>query len=356
MDFLFQQFKDSITNLDPVVFIEKNLTLDGAPFRLHNNGYKPFTDIYRYIGIKALEKNAKPVVLVKGRQVGATTMAAALELYFMASGVFGKNGRAPMRIIHVFPTLIHSNTYSKTKFNPMIKAANSGAATKKSNKISSVIEEKLDKNSTANESLIYKQFDGGNYIRIESAGIDADRLRGGTVDALFYDEVQDIPAVALSNANKVLTKAKYGKSGEGIQVYFGTPKQRGSGYYKIWENSNQQYYYLGCEECKEYFPLYTPGSNDWQSTWIHGFIVQCPHCNHTQDKRPAAERGKWVATKADDECKYVGYHINQLYNPEATKEYIISQMPENHEFNTERTWQNEVLGEFYAGESGPITA
>jgi len=352
---LFQQFKDSISNIDPVTFIEKNLRLDGSDFKLHGNGYKCFADIYRQIGIKALEKNAKPIVLVKGRQVGATTMASGLELFFMASGLFGKNGRPPMRIIHVFPELLHVFTYAKTKFNPMMKSAKASSDPSNKKRTLSVIEDKLDKNSATSDSLQYKQFDGENFIRIESAGINGDRLMGGTVDCLIYDEVQTIPALAISNINKVLSKAKYGRMGEGVQIYFGTPRQKNSEYYKIWENSNQQYYYLGCEKCGEHFPLYTPGSNEWQSIWLYGFVVQCTHCGHTQDKNEAAERGKWVATKNTEDCKYIGFHINQLFSPNLSKEFIISQMPEHHELNTERTWQNEILGEFYAGESGPIT-
>jgi hypothetical protein len=100
---LFDQLRDGFLSIDPVAFCERYLTLDGKPFRLNGNGYKPFADIYRYIGVKALERDSKPVVLVKGRQVGATTMAAALELFFMTSGTFGVGGRPPMRIIHAFP-------------------------------------------------------------------------------------------------------------------------------------------------------------------------------------------------------------------------------------------------------------
>jgi len=101
---IFDRLTASILNIDPVHFCEANLTLEGKPFRLRRNGYKPFVDIYRYIGIKAVTKNSKPIVLVKGRQVGATTMGVNLELFFMGCGMFGTNGRPPMRIMHLFPT------------------------------------------------------------------------------------------------------------------------------------------------------------------------------------------------------------------------------------------------------------
>ena len=361
---VFDQIKTNLINIDPVAYCQNNLMLDNQPFRLEGNGYKPFSDIFRYIGIHSLKPNAKPVVLVKGRQVGATTMASALELYFMTSGLFGTGGRPPMRIIHAFPTLIHVFQYAKTKFNPMVKSAVMMDDPKKMGKKISVIESKLDRSSGANDSLQYKQFLGGNFIRIESTGRTGDRLRGTTVDCIFYDEIQDINAVAIANANKTLTVAQYGKTGGGVKIYFGTPKSRSSEYFKMWESSTQAYYHLGCEKCENYFPLYTPGSNEWENIWIHGFIVKCPFCDHTQDKRHAAERGKWIHLAfsdskkkelGEDECKMIGFHINQLYNPRISREDIENEKPENSAINTERAWQNEVLGEFYAGEMGPIT-
>ena len=59
LDNMFAHIRDNILNIDPVYFAENNLTLDGKPFRLNGNGYKPFADIYRYIGLKAIEPDAK---------------------------------------------------------------------------------------------------------------------------------------------------------------------------------------------------------------------------------------------------------------------------------------------------------
>jgi hypothetical protein len=352
---IFDQLKSGILNIDPVAFCEQNLTLDGSPFRINGNGYKPYADIYRKIGTTCLnvDRKSKPIVLVKGRQVGATTMAAAIELYFMASGMFGRNGKPPIRVMHAFPTLVHVHLYAKTKFNTMMKTSKSVGM--KNNRNISVIESKLDKDSQTSDSLQYKQFEGGNFVRIESTGLDADRLRGSTVDVILYDECQDIPSVAIANSNKSLTTAKYGRPGKGVQVYFGTPKSKSSKYYEMWMDSTQNYYYLGCEKCKKYFPLYTPGSDAWEKIWIYGFIVKCTECGHEQDKRIAAENGKWISNKNEDDCGYVGYHINQFYNPTFTREEIDSEKPENSIINTERAYQNEVLGEFFAGDSGPIS-
>lgn len=353
---LFSEIKSNVLNIDPVAFCQNNLTLDGQKFRLEGSGYKPFADIYRYIGITAVSEHSKPVVLVKGRQVGATTMAAALECYFMACGLYGNNGRSPMRVMHLFPTLALSAVYTKDKLNPIISAAKPVPGVFKQNgQPKSCLEDKLDNSGgTANNTMHYKRFIGGNQIWIESPGHEGDRVRGRTVDCIFSDEVQDIGETAIGAAIKTLTQAKYGPKGDGIQVYFGTPKQKGGSYWKMWQNSSQQYYHLRCSHCDEYFPLYRPDVN-WEDVWLYGFTVKCTHCGHEQDKNEAAERGKWIPVNKDSDVKMIGYHINQLYIPTFSKEKIIKQKPEVHPTNTERIYMNEVLGEFFDGEGGTIT-
>lgn len=352
---LFDDFKKSITSIDPVEFCENNLTLDGHPFNLRTNGYKPFSDIYRYIGIKALEKDSKKIVLVKGRQVGATTMCAALELYFAGCNLFGNNGRPPVRMMHLFPSLILSAAYTKDKLDPMIAAAKSvPGKMKKNGTLESIMESKFDKSSPSNNNQSFKKFLGGNQIWIESTGATGDRVRGRTVDIAFYDEIQDIPATAIGASSKILTKSNYGRIGEGVQVFFGTPKQKNTAYYNMWRQSNQQYFHLFCENCEKHFPLYRPDVN-WEEIWLYGFIVKCTHCGHEQDKVKAANKGKWIGLENSDNYEYVGFHINQLYIPDFPKEVIIKNKPELNPNNTERIYQNEVLGEFYDGEGTTIT-
>ncbi len=488
-DGLFSELKSRILNLDPVVFTESHLTLDGKPFRLNGNGYKPFADIYRYIAVKAVEPNSKPIVLVKGRQVGATTMAAALECYFMTCGLYGNNSRSPMRIMHLFPTLGMASAYTKDKLDPMIlQAIQEPGQLKPNGLLKSFVEARLDASSPANNNQTFKRFNGGNQIWIESTGVDGNRIRGRTIDCAMFDECfpydqtieidggkiqigklyelfesrqklpfvksfneatnqfeykqilniwkrsernlveiscgnlkikctdnhpflttkgwikainlkskilktttndikvidvvclidkeivydleiadnhnfivdgliahncQDIPGLAIGAVNKVLSQSKFGIKGEGVQVYFGTPKQKGTEYWKMWQNSSQQYFHLNCEKCGEYFPLYRPDVK-WEEIWLFGFIVKCTYCGHEQDKHEAAERGKWIPLNPNENPDYVGYHINQLYIPGFTRETIEKAKPERNAVNTERIYQNEVLGEFFDGEGGTV--
>lgn len=362
-DDLFQGLKDSLLNLDPVAWAEANLTLDGKPFRLHGNGYKPFADIYRSIALSAWNKSSKKFCILKGRQVGMSTAAAILELYFMNCGLFGFNGRPPIRIAHVFPQLEMAYKFSKQKFNALISGSRLVDNPRKPGTKIGFLQTRLDGSSPTNDSLQYKQFEGGNTAVFESTGLQADRLRGITVDCLFADEIQLISRASIGSLTKALTAAQYGAQNNGMQVYFGTPLRKGSGFWEMWNETNQQYYHLGCNECYKDFPLYAPTIN-FMDIWIdddlpadhksHGFIVKCTHCGAQQDKREAAERGKWISynPKGND----IGYHISQLFIPFFDRKKIISEMPENSAINSEKIWQNEILGNFFSGDSSPITA
>jgi hypothetical protein len=705
-DFIFNRIKEKLSQIDPVAFCEHYLNLDGKPYRLSKSGYKPHAEIIRYIGIKALEKNSLPIVVLKSRQSGLSTIANALEMYFMGSGLFGTDDKPPIRIIHAFPQLDLAASYSKVKLNGMIASSIPEENYDGKGQRKSYMQSLLDTSAPTNDSLQFKQFKGGNHIWIESTGLSAERFRGkqlaldtkiptpngfvklsdvkqgdslfdengnickviklhpinispesyeitfddgtivkacadhlwltytkrdriniakfnrgkcknapipkvkttkeilatlkvcnnkennhsipnclpvnfsqkdqiidpyllglwlgdgnggggiqtadpeilnnfehrvipssidngsksntyrvvglttklrklgllinnhkdynnvyekripteymmgsceqrlaliqglmdtdgfcdsngrieftsvirelsydvyklllsmgikahiieneswlyekqcknrfrinfttklpvfrlarkfknqrtkntatcmsthryiksvklieptpmrcltvdspnglflitenfipthNTADIIFFDEIQEMSQAALGNATKVLNRAQYGATGSGVQVYFGTPKSRNSTFADMWSKSSQQFYHLGCEKCKEYFPLYTPGSNEWEDIWISGFTVRCTHCGCEQDKFEAAERGKWIAANKDPDAKFVGFFINQLFMPGISKEKMMSEKPGVSTINTERSYQNEVLGEFFQGEASSMT-
>lgn len=353
----FQSLKDNISSFDPVWWCEKHLNIDGKPFTLSGSGFKPFSDIYRYIGVRALQRNSKPIILVKGRQVGGTVMLGALECYFGASGLFGKHNKPPIRVLHCFPDQNKSLAYSKTKLTSLISSSkddNKNIKKGDGEKLS-FIQRKIDKSAPTNDSANFKRFENDNQIFIEYIGLDGDRLRSRTVDVLFYDEVQDMRQNAILAVNKCASQAQYGPLLKGVQCFIGTPKQKGSNYWHMWQSSSQQYFHLGCEDCGRYFALYTPGTDDWEEVWISGFIVKCRHCGHEQDKRKAADRGKWISLGGDDHNNHamVGYHVNQLLYPTFTKEAILAE--KNNPITTEKMFRNEVLGEFFAGDASPLT-
>jgi len=337
---IFSQLKTTFLDYDPAHFIQNNLTLDGEPFRIIGNGWKFMADVYRYVALQASKRDGKPVVIKKGRQVGATMMAGALDIYFTNSGLFVN---PPIRVAHLFPALAQVKRFTQDKLEGLIRSTKDDLVNK--NKL---------KTSNAVDNLTMKQFNTGT-LWVESIGADADRVRGMTLDVAFFDEIQDMMGLAIGNATKTLTAAKYGPVGRGVQVYFGTPKEKGSWFEVTWEMSDQRYYHLGCKNCEKTFPFYQPNDDGWKKIWISGFDITCPICGFVQHKIDAIEKGKWVASRNEDEAKYVGFHINQLYIPYLNREYINSLMPENNPNQSERVWNNEVIGEFYASVGMPLT-
>lgn len=340
---LFLDVKSSFMDYDPAYFIQNNLTLDGAPFTVLENGWQFMSDIYRYIALQATKEDGKPVVLRKGRQIGATVMAGALDLYFTNSGLFTN---PPIKVAHLFPAIALVKRFSQDKLENMIRSAKNDFVNQ--NKL-------ILKEANAVDNITMKQFNTGT-LWIESIGADGDRVRGMSLDVSFFDEVQDMSGNAINNVTKTLTASKYGQTGKGVQVFFGTPKERGSYFNKIWEQSDKRYYQLGCSSCKEHYFFYHSDSPEmWQEIWINDYDVKCPKCGFIEKKIKAVENGRWVATKDPKYAKYTGFHINQLYIPYFKKQNILDLMPAYNPTQSERIWNNEVIGEFYSGTGMPLT-
>jgi len=337
---IINQLASSFLDFDPANFVQNNLTIDGSDFNLLDTGWRFMVDVYRYIALESTQQTGKPVVIKKGRQVGATIMGSALDLYFTNSGLFTKPN---IRVVHLFPSLGQVKKFSQDKLEGMIR-------TSKNNFIT---ENKLD-SSNAVDNLTMKQFETGT-LWVESLGADGDRIRGMTADVVFFDEIQDMFGHAVGNATKILTAAKYGPIGKGVQVYYGTPKERNSYFSTLWDMSDQRYYHLGCINCNKTYPFYLPDDKRWMSIWLHDNIVQCPLCGTKQKKVEAIELGRWVPSKDPDTCKYTGFHINQLYIPYFTKETILDLLPDRNPTQSERLWNNEVIGEFYSDAGMPLT-
>ena len=365
MEKWFEDLKKEVLKIDPVAFTENYLTIDGKPLRLGGGtGWKFLADIYRYVATVGLEDNGKPVVCVKGRQVGATTMATALELYFCTSGLFGSSPeKPPIRVLHCFPALALVQKFAKDKLSTMMRTSADNYVLEQA--LSLDVETGKRRLDVPDDTLTEKLFKYENRLWVDSNANDAQRLHGMSLDCIFYDEVQRMNQDDIGNSKRTLTASRYGPKGQGVQMYFGTPLQRGSNFHKMWEASDKRVYHLGCEDCGKLFPLYIPGEEAagddlprWEKVWLYGSVVECPHCQCQQEKIDAVERGKWVAMQPiinGEEPQYIGFHFNQLLIPYFEKETILKEKPGVHPTNSDRIWQNEILGEFYSGSDLPMT-
>jgi hypothetical protein len=180
---IFKELKRDVSNLDCVSFAENYLTIDGKPFDLSGSGWKYMGEMYRIISAQIENPNARPIILLKGRQVGATIMAGVLSLHMASSGLYGTESRKPaIRVMHVFPDLKRCGVYAKDILSSLMSGANDNHITKRS------LKEAAIKGSALEDSQTQKNFMGMNKIRVDSIGKSGDRIRGSTQDVLLLDE------------------------------------------------------------------------------------------------------------------------------------------------------------------------
>lgn len=349
---IFDAIKKDVAILDCVAFAENYLTIDGKPFDLSGNGWKYMAEIYRTVSAQVENKNAKSIVLLKGRQVGATIMASVLSLHMAASGLYcNESGRPPIRVMHAFPDLKRCGVYAKDTLTNIMTSSKEDYIGRRSLKVQKAFD--------LEDTQTQKNFIGLSKIRIDSIGKSGDRIRGSTQDVLFLDEIQDMHRTAIENTLKVLTASPYGAPTQGVQVFFGTPKHSGSYFWSMWEDSDKRFYQLRCKYCLEYFQLYNLDNDDWNDIWVKEHVVACPHCKKHQDKRESSDLGRWVATRPFDangkEAKYIGFHFNMLLSPLYKKENVLEYWPQHNKNASERAWKNETKGQFYSASEVPIT-
>jgi len=373
---LFATASTKMLDADPVYWSQNNIVLEGRQFNISKGtGWEFLHEPYRYIGIEATSEWGRPVVLLKGRQVGATLMAEILSLFFIASGNF-KN----LHGLHGFPIVTQANRFSSSKFDPLV------------NDSQTIYDKRFTSESVGTGSLkpiggwnaSTKQFRDNCSLLIEGISVDGGRIRGASVNFAFFDEVQDMLAVARQNVRQSLKMASsphriFGPIGRGVEVNFGTPHEQDSNFDRaLWQNSDQRFYNLKCrnKSCGKTFPLYVYGSDSWKTVWVKKFTVQCIHCGLLQDKRKCVDGGEWIPTNINTDCScgghlqdikgmytcttcgatddstiYRGYHWNQLFIPMFTKEFILAQERELDPL----VFKTEVLGEFYSGSALPIS-
>jgi hypothetical protein len=178
---IFDEIKKDIAVLDPVSFAEHNLTIDGKPFDLSGSGWKYMAEIYRTVSAQVENKEAKPIILLKGRQVGATIMAGVLSLHMGSSGLYGaESSKPPIRVMHVFPDLKRCGVYAKDILATLISGSKDNYISKRALKVARVVD--------LEDTQTQKNFIGMNKVRVDSIGKSGDRIRGSTQDVLLFDE------------------------------------------------------------------------------------------------------------------------------------------------------------------------
>lgn len=339
-------FNNFLSSLDVVEFVENNLVLEGKPFTYTNNGRDFAKEIMRYCcHVLPYSKRSRPVCVLKSRQVGLSTLTAAIMLYFMK---MEKN----KSFLHAFPEIGQARRFS-------------------SKRLIELIEDSLKKGTLpldfmhrgGSQSLTQKDFHNNNTLYIEGTSIDGRRLRGVSISGLCcMDEFGTMNEEAFRNVLEASSNSHFGYIDNGRQLphlVFGTPFSEGSLFHKIWERSNKQKFFYKCIHCGHKFPLfYNPINREEAFTnLVTGTIIKCldEHgvgCQKVMDKVKEMPKGTWIATiPANQDYDYTGFEIPQFLNGSITRESVDAK---RKEYPT-RQFYNEVLGKFYSFEEEVLT-
>lgn len=331
----------------PQWIIDK-LDAKGIAVWFMDNNHMPDTDAVITLSTKLFDEDSQKRIVEKFKLFG-------IECNYVYYGVKNKGGHYVLHfnrdesvklydliVPYIYNNHEYSNKYHAYSWN------------NKFNLYGFTVVDKIVKLDTIEDVYDIEVEDNHNFIVTSK--------NGKTVGGPIAHNCQDASPTAIGVALKTLTASKYGPAGKGVQVYFGTPKARGT-YFEtgLWDQSDKRYYFLGCtnKTCAHYFMLSSPGTDEWKSLWLYGQTIRCPKCGSEEDKRVLVENGKWMPTETHNidgtEKKFVGYHISQLYVPTLDKNYILDQHPDNNKASSERIYYNEALGEFYSGNDMPIS-
>ncbi len=158
---------------------EKLFRLNGQPFSLKD--YPHMRAIYD-------NDNQQEIVLKTSRQVGKST---TLAMTMVANSIMIPG----FRTMFISPTVDQTKVFSHDRVNPVLE----GSPFIKRNYM----------NSSLVQNVFMKQLLNGSRMYLRYALLSADRLRGYSTDALFYDEAQDLVMDIMPVANMAMARSMY---------------------------------------------------------------------------------------------------------------------------------------------------
>lgn len=304
--------EDPFAAIDPIVFTEAFLTVpdgeDGiVPFRFN----KPEKNEYREYLFDMYRDNNPRIVVVTGRQVEKSTMCRNKILADMCTN-------QGLTALYSAPRAEQVSRFSAERVKNAMRESQEG-----------ILSDSILKKGKDTASFI--QFDSKCNMYLYSCWADGDAIRGIAAQRVYLDEMQDVTGSARETIAECLGHAKNG----GQMYHFGTPKNSGSEFHRLWEMSDKKQWFIECDHCGHYQKM-TMNSifKDEEGKAYFG----CSKCK----KEVSRSKGKWIAENPTGN-HYSGYHITQLMCSWISAEQILYKKSTY----SEQKFKNEVLGEFH---------
>ena len=272
------------------------------------------------------------VVIMSSSQVGKT------EILLNTIGFYAVYDPAP--ILCLQPTLSMAQAFSKDRLSPMIRDTKT---------LSERVQDPRSRDS--GNTTLHKVYTGG-HISIAGSNSSAS-LASRPIRILLCDEIDRYPLSAGTEGDPISLAQKRTQNFINRKtVMVSTPTIRGASRIEsAFENSDQRYFYVPCEDCGEFQTLVWQNVQ-WPKSRPNAAAYVCGACGTAwgnAQRLRSLRVGVWRSTKPYDGI--AGFFLNGLYSPwislgEAAKDFLeAKKLPE-----TLRVFINTYLAETYEEE------
>lgn len=189
------------------------------------------------------------------------------------------------------------------------------------------------------QNVFTKQLKNSSKMFLRYALLNADRIRGISADACYFDECQDQLLDVIPVIQETMARSMYKWN-----MYSGTPKTSTTALAKLWRASTKNEWMVKCTQmgCKKWNYL------DDQN--IGDFGVICRYCGKPLD----TSYGQWVIT-GDPFATHQGFRVSILMFDKAPWVNWQRDLIEYRKIYSEGVFFNEKLGLEYDSGAKPIT-
>jgi len=268
---------------------------------------------------------ASRVLLLCGRQVHKSTSLGNIMLVNLILRPF-------FQAIYVAPRQNQAQTFSRDRIKQPIAYSD--------------ILKQFQSNWGANDNTYYKEFASGSNLRIASAYLNADSIRGKMADMLAVDELQDMLLDLLPVIEETLFTSKHK-----VMRYAGTPLTHTNTIAQVWtKSSTQNEWAIPCDACGSK----KAGYRFWNIPDEHNIGekgLSCAKCGELIN--PDHKDAQWVSRnpKPKVPIPFEGYRIPQMITPMV----VWADMLDKRARYPRHRFVNEVLARPYDIGTKPIT-
>jgi hypothetical protein len=283
---LFDQLLGSLNSefgssgqLNNVVDWAESLLLDGRPYSLTGHEYQR----------SLIAEKAPRQVFLKGAQLGITSIVMLKTMYGLINRQYQQGA------LYLFPSRGDVLDFSRGRFNPLINDNPSLAQFVQDTDAQSI--------KRIGRAMLYMR---GARATSKAGGMkrSASALKSIPVDRVVFDERDE-----MSDDMVDLALERLSHSDVKEEVYLSTPTIPDYGVDKLFQESDQRYWFIRCPKCGKETCLESEFPSCLEQLADGKVIRLCQRC---RDSEIHPSDGRWIAKYPDKSRDLVGWRISQL--------------------------------------------